>query len=119
MPDLRTTLRTTAAAAAMTAAMVGLGAGSAHAAGWPPLHQGGYLYTGANGSGAVTSVNLGDLGTCHTLAAPVRSVQVANGAASVVLYTGAGCTGAHPWATGSLAQSDLPSAALSYRVVPA
>ncbi|MER7705156.1 hypothetical protein ABTX81_19960 [Kitasatospora sp. NPDC097605] len=115
MVSLRTTLRTAAAAAVL----VGLGAGAAHAAGWPPLHEGGYLYAGAGGTGAVTVVDLGDLGTCHTLAGPVRSAQVVDGAASVVLYTGAGCTGAHPWATGSLAQSDLPAAALSYRVVPA
>ncbi|MFF2955088.1 hypothetical protein ACFVVU_27525 [Kitasatospora sp. NPDC057965] len=115
----RATLRTTAAAAAMTAALVGLGAGSANAAGWPPLQEGGYLYTGANGTGAVTTVDLGDLGTCHTLATPVRSVQVVNGAASVVLYTGAGCTGAYPLATGSLARSNLLNPALSYRVVPA
>ncbi|MFF7454568.1 hypothetical protein [Kitasatospora sp. NPDC008115] len=118
MISLRTTLRTAAAAA--TAALVGLGAGTANAAaGWPPLQEGGYLYAGANGTGAVSAVDLGDLGTCHTLTKPVRSVQIVNGSASVLLFTGADCTGVHPWASGSLAQSDLPAAALSYRVIPA
>ncbi|MFB6891368.1 hypothetical protein ACFCX4_18920 [Kitasatospora sp. NPDC056327] len=119
----RTALRAAAAAATLTAAvattLLGLGTGAAQAAGWPPLHEGAYLYTGTGGTGAVTTVDLRDLGTCHALPRAVRSVQVADGSASVVLYTGAGCTGGHPWATGSLAQSDLPAAALSYRVVPA
>ncbi len=119
MVTLRTTLRSTAAAAALVAGLATVGSGAAHAVGWPPLHEGGYLYVGAHGTGAVTTVDLTDFGTCHTLAAPVRSVQIASGSASVVLHTGTGCTGAHPWATGSLAQADLPTAALSYRVVPA
>ncbi|MFF4819126.1 hypothetical protein ACFY2K_31630 [Kitasatospora sp. NPDC001309] len=112
-------LRGSAAAAVAVAALIGLGAGSAQAAGWPPLQPGAHLYTGTDGSGAVTTVDLGDLGTCHTLAAPVRSVQVADGSASVVLYPGRGCAGAVPWGTGSLAQSNTPWTMLSYRVVPA
>ncbi|MFF4379828.1 hypothetical protein [Kitasatospora sp. NPDC001547] len=112
-------LRGAVTAAAMAAALVALGAGAAGAAGWPPLEPGARLYSAADGKGAVTTVDLADLGTCHALAAPVRSVQVADGAASVVLYADAGCGDARAWATGSLAQSNLPLAALSYRVVPA
>ncbi|MFF3002178.1 hypothetical protein ACFVTF_05125 [Kitasatospora sp. NPDC057940] len=112
-------LRGSAAAATVVTALIGVGAGSAHAAGWPPLQPGAHLYTGTGGSGAVTTVDLGDFGTCHTLSAPASSVQVASGSASVVLYSGADCAGAHPWATGSLAQSNLPWAMQSYRVVPA
>ncbi|MET8545111.1 hypothetical protein ABZW03_31370 [Kitasatospora sp. NPDC004799] len=113
-------LRSAAVTAALAAALVALGTGAADAAaGWPPLEPGAHLYSATDGRGAVTTVDLADLGTCHTLSAPVRSVQVVNGSASVVLYPGADCTGSHPWATGSLAQSNLPLAALSYRVVPA
>jgi hypothetical protein len=111
--------RSSAAAATMVAAAIGLGAGTAQATGWPPLQPGAHLYSGTGGSGAVTVVDLDDFGTCRTLSTPARSVQVASGATSVVLYSGAGCTGAYPWATGSLAQSDLPWPVLSYRVVPA
>ncbi len=119
LATLRTTLRGTLAAAAAAGTLATVGTGAAHAAGWPPLHDGGYLYSGTTGTGAVTAVDLSDLGTCHTLATPARSVQVVSGSASVLLHPGADCTGAHPWATGSLAQSDLPTAARSYRVVPA
>ncbi|MGW1176376.1 hypothetical protein ACWD4P_21995 [Kitasatospora sp. NPDC002543] len=112
-------LRGAAVTAAMTAALITLGAGAADAAGWPPLEPGARLYPAVDGRGPATVVDLADLGTCHTLSTPARSVQVANGAASVVLYPGAGCTGDHPWASGSLAQSNLPLPALSYRVVPA
>ncbi|MFE4516899.1 hypothetical protein ACFRMQ_22200 [Kitasatospora sp. NPDC056783] len=112
-------IRRAATTAALAAALIGLGAGAADAAGWPPLQPGARLYSAANGQGAATTVNLGDLGTCHTLSTAARSVQVANGSASVVLYPGAGCTGTSAWATGSLAQSNIPFAALSYRVVPA
>ncbi|MFB8166820.1 hypothetical protein ACFC60_02575 [Kitasatospora purpeofusca] len=119
MATLMTTLRGTLTAAVAAAALATVGTGAAHAAGWPPLQDGGYLYSGTTGTGTVTVVDLSDLGTCHTLAAPARSVQVASGSASVLVYPGAGCTGGHPWATGSLAQSDLPAAARSYRVVPA
>ncbi|MEU9078027.1 hypothetical protein [Kitasatospora sp. NPDC048538] len=115
----KTMLRGAAAAATAVAALIGLGAGPAQAAGWPPLQPGAHLYTGTGGSGTATTVDLGDLGTCHTLSAPARSVQIADGSASVTLYPGPGCTGAVPWATGSLAQSNLPWAMLSYRVVPA
>ncbi|MFJ9690858.1 hypothetical protein [Kitasatospora sp. NPDC101183] len=112
--------RGSAAAVAVAAAVLGIGAGSAQAAaGWPPLQPGAHLYAGTGGSGAVTTVDLDDLGTCHTLSAPARSVQVVSGSASVLLYAGEGCTGANPWATGSLAQSNLPWPVLSYRVVPA
>ncbi|MFH9347627.1 hypothetical protein [Kitasatospora sp. NPDC017646] len=115
----KTVLRGSAAAAATIAAVIGCGAGPAQAAGWPPLQPGAHLFTGIDGSGTTTTVDLGDLGTCHTLPAPVRLVQVANGSASVVLYSGAGCTGAVPWGTGSLAQSNTPWEMRSYRVVPA
>ncbi|MEV5980958.1 hypothetical protein [Streptomyces sp. NPDC052114] len=109
----------TAAAATMALALMGLGAGTANATGWPPLQEGAYLYSGTQGTGTATTVDLGDFGTCHTLPTPARSLQIANGSASVVVYPGAGCTGASPWASGSLTQSNLPYAALSYRVVPA
>ncbi|MGA5821281.1 hypothetical protein ACPC54_25840 [Kitasatospora sp. NPDC094028] len=112
-------LRGLAVTAAAAAVVLGLGAGGAQAAGWPPLQPGAYLYTGTGGSGAVTTVDLNDLGTCHTLSTPARSVQVANGSASVALFPGAGCTGSAGWLTGSLAQSDVPFPAVSYRVVPA
>ncbi|KJS52596.1 hypothetical protein [Streptomyces rubellomurinus] len=112
-------LRSSAVTAAVAAAVLGLGAGGAQAAGWPPLQPGAYLYTGTGGSGAVTTVDLNDFGTCHALSTPARSVQVANGSASVQLYPGAGCTGSYSWLSGSLAQSNLPFPAQSYRVVPA
>ncbi|MET8543273.1 hypothetical protein ABZW03_21875 [Kitasatospora sp. NPDC004799] len=67
----------------------------------------------------MTAVDLDDFGTCHTLSTSARSVQVVSGSAALVLYSGAGCTGAYPWGTGSLAQFDLPWPVLSYRVVPA
>ncbi|MVO85397.1 hypothetical protein GPA10_11690 [Streptomyces sp. p1417] len=115
----RTRLRGASAAAAMTVALIGLGAGAANAADWPPLREGAHLYSGTHGTGTVSTADLNDFGTCHTLSVPARSVQVVSGSASVVLYPGRGCTGASAWASGSLAQSDLPWAALSYRVVPA
>ncbi|MFH8224704.1 hypothetical protein ACH4C2_36930 [Streptomyces sp. NPDC018057] len=108
-----------AAALAAAAALLGLGAGTAGAAGWPPLQDGAYLYSGPTGSGTVTKVDLGDPGTCHTLSKPAASVQVVSGSWSLELYSGAGCTGPHTYRTGSLAQGDLPWNMLSYRVVPA
>ncbi|WP_225891027.1 hypothetical protein [Streptomyces dioscori] len=102
-----------------SAAMAGLGAGTASAAGWPPLQTGGHLYTGPTGTGEMVTVDLDDLGTCHTLAQAARSVQVVSGSASLELFPGADCTGATSWRTGSLAQSDLPRAMSSYRVVVA
>ncbi|WP_234338295.1 hypothetical protein [Streptomyces sp. NRRL F-5727] len=104
------------AAAALAVALTAFGAGTASATGWPPLTEGAYLYSGTGGTGIVTNVDLHDFGTCHDLAQPARSLQIVNGSASVVLYSGAGCTG-QAWASGSLAQSDLPFAELSYRVV--
>ncbi|MFF4225111.1 hypothetical protein ACX9I7_30510 [Streptomyces sp. L500] len=115
----RAKLRATAAAFTTAVALIGLGAGTAYAADWPPLREGAYLYSGTHGTGTVAKVDLDDFGTCHTLPASARSVQVVSGSASVVLHPGAGCTGAYSWATGSLAQSDLPWAALSYHVVRA
>ncbi|MFH8625872.1 hypothetical protein ACH4A8_28965 [Streptomyces vietnamensis] len=112
-----TKLRRAAAAAVMSAAVVGLGAGAANAAGWPPLQEGAYLYSGPNGSGAVTEVDLRDVGTCHNLAEPAASIQIASGSTSVVLYSGSGCTATWPWASGTLAQTNLPWAMQSYRVV--
>lgn len=114
----RVIIRSAAASAAMAAALIGLGAGAAGAAGWPPLQEGGYLYAGSNGTGTVTVVDLDDLGTCHTPSRASLSLQIVSGSSSVVVYSGTGCTGAS-WASGSLAQSNLPWAALSYRVVPA
>ncbi|MFF5442123.1 hypothetical protein [Streptomyces achromogenes] len=102
----------------MAAALIGLGAGTAGAAGWPPLQEGGYLYAGSNGTGTVTVVDLDDFGTCHTPAKASLSIQIVAGSSSVVVYSGTGCTGAS-WASGSLTQSNLPWAALSYRVVSA
>ncbi|PZT71699.1 MULTISPECIES: hypothetical protein [unclassified Streptomyces] len=114
-------LRTVAATATMTAALTGLavlGTGTANAAGWPPLQPGAALYTGANGTGTALHPDLGDFGTCHTTAEPVRSIQIVNGSASVLLYSGADCTG-NTWSSGTLTQSNLPQAKLSYRVVSA
>ncbi|MFF0739670.1 hypothetical protein ACFYVL_04640 [Streptomyces sp. NPDC004111] len=119
MFTFRPKLRGALAVTALTVALTGVGAGAASAADWPPLTAGAHLYTGTHGTGTATTVDLDDLGTCHTLSAPARSVQVVSGSASVVLYQGADCSGTSPWATGSLAQSDLPWAVLSYRVVPA
>lgn len=118
MFSTNTKFRRTAAVAIMATALAGLGAGAANAAGWPALQEGAYLYSGATGTGSVTRADLGDLGTCHTLSVAARSVQVANGSASLEVYAGADCTGG-AWLSGSLAQSNLPFAALSYRVVPA
>lgn len=115
----RPKLRTAAAVATLAVALTGLGAGSASATGWPPLQEGAFLYSGTHGTGAVTAVGLDGPGTCRTLGGPVRSVQIVSGSASLVPYPGADCTGTHPWASGSLAQSDLPQPALSYRVVRA
>ncbi|MFE9611432.1 hypothetical protein [Streptomyces sp. NPDC006012] len=114
----RAKLRTAAATATMAAALIGLGAGAANAAGWPPLQPGAFLYSGTTGTGTVTKPDLADFGTCHNLSQPVRSIQIANGSASVELYSGADCTG-WSWASGSLTQTDLPVAELSYRVVAA
>ncbi|MEE4543107.1 hypothetical protein V2S66_14155 [Streptomyces sp. V4-01] len=111
--------RSAAAVAVTAAALIGLGAGTADAAGWPPLQEGAFLYSGTTGSGTVTRVDLGDLGSCHTPASPARSVQIVSGSASLELYSGAGCSGPTAWRTGSLAQGDLPWAMLSYRVVAA
>ncbi|MCW8383850.1 hypothetical protein [Streptomyces justiciae] len=83
------------------------------------LREGGYLYSGASGTGTTTEVDLGDLGTCRTLPTSALSVQVASGSAALELYPGASCTGAATWRSGSLAQTDLPWAAWSYRVVRA
>ncbi|MGA4844294.1 hypothetical protein [Streptomyces sp. G45] len=115
----RAILHSTAVAACAAVALTGFGAGTASATDWPPLREGAYLYSGTHGTGKASAVDLDDLSTCHTLSAPARSVQIASGSASLVLYSGADCTGIHPWATGSLLESDLPRAALSYRVVPA
>ncbi|MFF9021218.1 hypothetical protein [Streptomyces eurythermus] len=114
----RAILRSAAVAATTAAALIGLGAGAAGAADWPPLREGGYLYAGSDGTGTVTTVDLDDFGTCHTPSEPSLSIQVVSGSSSVVIYSGAGCTG-YAWGSGSLAQSNLPWAALSYRVVPA
>lgn len=112
-------LRSTAAAAAMAAALTGLGAGAANAAGWPPLQEGAYLYSGTTGTGSVTKVDLGDLGTCHTLSQAAQSIQIANGSAAVELYPSADCGGTTAWRSSTLTQTDLPRPMLSYRVVPA
>ncbi|MFF4903202.1 hypothetical protein [Streptomyces sp. NPDC001068] len=118
MFDTRTKLRGVAAVAIAAAALTGLGAGTVNAADWPPLQEGAYLYSGTTGTGTVTVADLGDLGTCHILSVPARSVQIANGSASLELHSGPGCTGG-AWRSGSLARTDLPWAALSYRVVAA
>ncbi|MFD7135237.1 hypothetical protein [Streptomyces sp. NPDC059894] len=119
MVTSRAGLRTTAVAATMTATLIGLGAGAANAAGWPPLQEGAYLYSGTTGTGSVTEVDLGDLGTCHTLSRAAKSIQIADGSRSVELYPAAGCSGATSWRSGTLTQTDLPWSMLSYRVVPA
>ncbi|MBU3870178.1 hypothetical protein KN815_40865 [Streptomyces sp. 4503] len=113
-----TKLRSTAAAVTMAAALVGLGARAANAADWPTLKEGAYLYSDITGAGTVTKVDLGEFGTCHTLSKSALSVQIVTGSASLELYSGADCTGG-TWASGTLAQANLPRAALSYRVVPA
>ncbi|WP_121715801.1 hypothetical protein [Streptomyces sp. E5N91] len=112
-------LRLAAAAAVMSAAFVGLVPGTATAADWPPLQEGAYLYSGPNGSGTVTVVDLHDVGTCHTLAEPAVSVQVASGFGAVELFEGPGCGDATSWATSSLTRQNLPWEMLSYRAIPA
>jgi ferric-dicitrate binding protein FerR (iron transport regulator) len=112
-------LRSAAAAAAIAAGLIGLGAGAANAAGWPPLQEGAYLYSGTTGTGSVTKVDLGDLGTCHTLSQAALSIQIATGSGSVELYPSADCSGTTAWRSGTLTQTDLPRPMLSYRVVPA
>ncbi|THA76052.1 hypothetical protein E6R60_14925 [Streptomyces sp. A0642] len=118
MSTPRAKSRSAAAVASMAVVLIGLGGGAANAAGWPPLQEGAHLYSGLTGTGTVTEVDLNDLGTCHTLSPSVRSVQIANGSASLELFSGSGCTG-WAWRSGSLTQTNLPQAALSYRVVPA
>ncbi|MFF4763377.1 hypothetical protein [Streptomyces sp. NPDC001276] len=103
----------------MAAALIGLGAGAADAAGWPPLQEGAYLYSGTGGTGSVTVVDLGDFSTCHTLSTAAKSIQIATGSGSVELYSSTDCTGTTAWRSGTLAQTDLPRPMLSYRVVPA
>jgi hypothetical protein len=103
----------------MTAALTGLTLGAANASGWPPLKEGAYLYSGTNGTGTVTVVDLTDRDTCHTLPQRALSVQVVSGSAAVELYADADCGSETPWVTGSLAQANLPRAMLSYRVVGA
>lgn len=118
MLSSRTKLRTAAAVVTAAAALAGFGAGTANAAGWPAPQEGAFLYSDTNGSGSVTKVDLNDFGTCHDLAQPARSIQIINGAASVVVYSGTDCTGS-AWASGSFRQANLPVAELSYRVVAA
>lgn len=113
----RAKLRSAGVSAIAAMALFSVGTSTADAAGWPPLQEGAFLYSGTTGSGTVTQVDLSDLGTCHTLTLPARSVQVVSGSASLELYPDAGCTGAS-WRTGSLAQNNLPWAMVSYRVVP-
>ncbi|PWI15835.1 hypothetical protein DI272_17910 [Streptomyces sp. Act143] len=115
----RTRLRAAATAAALATVGIGLGAQTALAADWSVLREGAYLYSGTSGTGTETEADLGDLGTCHTLPTSALSVQVASGSAALELYPGAGCTGAAAWRSGSLAQTNLPWAAWSYRVVRA
>ncbi|MGW2051708.1 hypothetical protein ACWCPF_42245 [Streptomyces sp. NPDC001858] len=110
-------LRSAAAAATMAAALIGLSAGAANAAGWPPLKWGAYLYSGTTATGTVTTVDEDDFGTCHTLSEAALSVQVVSTTASLELYPTAGCTSTLTWRSGSLIQSDLPWPMLSYRVV--
>ncbi|MFF8381530.1 hypothetical protein ACF07V_36075 [Streptomyces sp. NPDC015661] len=64
----------------------------------------------------MTNPGLDDVGTCHDLTQPARSLQIIKGSAAVVLYSGADCTG-QVGAGGSLAQSNLPFADLRCRVV--
>jgi hypothetical protein len=85
---------------------------SATAADWPTLQEDAYLYSGTHGTGTLTKVDLNGLGTCHALSQPVRSMQIANGSASVVPYSGAGCTRS-PRASGTLAQNNLSVAGLT------
>ncbi|MET7694670.1 hypothetical protein ABZT06_43290 [Streptomyces sp. NPDC005483] len=115
----RTRLRGAAAATAFAAALIGVGAQSAAAADWPALREGAYLYSGPTGTGTVTEVDLHDLGTCHTLSAPARSLQIVSGSTALKLYSGADCTGALAWRSSSLTQTNLPWAMLSYQVVTA
>ncbi len=113
----KTRVGSAAVAAAMTAALIGLNAGAAHAADWPPLREGAYLYSGLQGTGTETVVDLNDVGTCHTLSQPALSAQVVSGSSAILLYSGADCTARWPWGIGSLTQENLPWAMLSYRVV--
>ncbi|MFE4482276.1 hypothetical protein [Kitasatospora sp. NPDC056789] len=113
-----TKLRGPAVAAALAATLVGLGAGTADAAGWPPLQPGARLYSSTYGQGFATTVDLTDLGTCHTLWPGARSVQIANGGTTLALYAEADCNGPG-WLSGTLAQANLPRTALSSGVLQA
>lgn len=108
-----------AAVAVAAAALLGLGTTSASAAGLPSLRYGAYLYSGAGNTGSVTTVDLTDAGTCHTLATPALSGTVVDGSRQLELYSGPGCTATWSYTTGSLMQGDFPWAMLSYRVIPA
>ncbi|WP_316520043.1 hypothetical protein [Kitasatospora brasiliensis] len=119
MSTPKANIRRAATTAALAAALIGLGAGAADAAGWPPLQPGARLYSAADGQGSATNVDLNDYGTCHTLSTPVRSMQIVNGSASVELFPSGDCVSDYWWASGSLGQSNLPFGALSYRVVKA
>ncbi|MFJ5035563.1 hypothetical protein ACIQB5_47945 [Streptomyces sp. NPDC088560] len=103
----------------MAAALIGLTSGAASASGWPPLKEGAYLYSGPNGTGTVTVVDLTDRGTCHALSQAAVSAQVASGFGAVELYDGANCDSKVSWATSSLSQTNLPWAMLSYRAISA
>ncbi|MGW0812755.1 hypothetical protein ACWD00_05790 [Streptomyces viridiviolaceus] len=112
-------VRLAAAAATVAAALIGLTPGTANAADWPSLQEGAFLYSGPNGSGTVTVVDLHDVGTCHTLTQPAVSVQVLSGFGAVQLYAGSDCSDALSWRTSSLSQHNLPWKMLSYKAIPA
>ncbi len=108
-----------AATATVAAALIGLTPGTANAADWPIPQEGAALYSGPNGSGAVTVADLHDMGTCHTLTEPAVSVQVWSGFAALQLHASSDCSDNTPWRTSTLAQHNLPWKMMSYRAVPA
>jgi hypothetical protein len=118
---LRNQVRAFASAAVAGAFALSLGALAppANASDWPPLQSGAYLYSGSNGSGTVTTVDLEDVGNCHTMSQAAVSVQIANGSMALELHAVANCASGTPWRTGTLSQQNLPQGMLSYRVVPA
>ncbi|MQY11263.1 hypothetical protein SRB5_13780 [Streptomyces sp. RB5] len=94
------------------------------AADWPAFKEGAYLYSGTNGTGTETEVDIhADPGTCHTLAAPVLSdMVVVEGNTHLELFTGTDCTSRVPglsgWRTGTLAMGNFSWAMRSYRLIP-
>jgi hypothetical protein len=117
MPSRHLTRTALAAAAALFAVTLAPQAASADTDGFHVS-----FFSGANGTGTETAVDLDAVGDCVELAQPARSaVNIA--AVDVDVYFNAGCetglpgrTGDTYFVLGSLHQANFPYAAVSYRV---